>query len=173
MNAESTMFTTFETPFGTLVIAAIDGQIRHARVMTSDGKFAPDESWRRADDEFGETHGQLAAYFAGELREFSLPLELIGTPFQEQAWKLLCRVKYGTTTTYGTIARAMGRAGASRAVGGAMNQNPISIIVPCHRVLGKGGALTGYLNGLDMKRCLLAIESANEKSPSAIAEAWG
>ena len=161
MTAEPTTFTTFKSPFGNLVLAGVAGKIRSLRVVTNDGKFAPQPSWSRTDDEFVEARAQLAAYFAGKLRKFSLPLERVGTPFQKEAWRILRALPYGTTTTYGEIARTMGRPYASRAVGGAMNRNPITIIIPCHRVLGKDGALTGYLNGTDMKRRLLAMEAAN------------
>ncbi len=161
MTAEPTTFTTFKSPFGNLVIAGVAGKIWSMRVVTDDGRFAPQRSWIRADDELAEARAQLTAYFAGQLRKFSLPLELTGTPFQKQAWRVLCAVPYGTTTTYGEIARTMGRPNASRAVGGSMNRNPITIIIPCHRVLGKDGALTGYLNGTEMKHRLLAREAAN------------
>ncbi len=161
MTAESTKFTTFKSPFGNLVIAGVSGRIRSMRVVTDDGRFVAQPSWSRADDEFAEVRAQLTAYFAGKLRNFSLALELVGTPFQKDAWRILRTVPYGTTTTYSEIARTMGRPKASRAVGGAMNRNPISIIIPCHRVLGKNGDLTGYLNGTEMKRRLLAMESAN------------
>jgi methylated-DNA-[protein]-cysteine S-methyltransferase len=161
MRTESKNYTTFKSPIGTLVIAGRAGKIQSLRVVTEDGRFAPQPSWNRADDEFAEASAQFAAYFAGKLRKFSLPLELVGTPFQMDAWRILRAVPYGTTTTYGEIARTMGRPNASRAVGGAMNRNPITIIVPCHRVVGKDGALTGYLNGTEMKHRLLAMESAN------------
>jgi methylated-DNA-[protein]-cysteine S-methyltransferase len=159
MKVEPTIFSTYDCPFGTLVLASTEGKIFSARVMTGDGLFTPDSSWIRVDVEFANAHAQLAAYFAGELQDFSLPLSLAGTPFQEHAWRILRSVPYGTTTTYGEIARTMGRPDASRAVGGAMNRNPITIIVPCHRVVGKNGSLTGYLNGVDMKRSLLSMES--------------
>ncbi len=161
MTAEPTTFTTFKSPFGNLVIAGVAGKIRSMRVVTADGRFAAQPSWSRADNEFSEARAQLSAYFAGELRKFSLALELVGTPFQKDAWRILRAVPYGTTTTYGEIARTMGRPNASRAVGGAMNRNPITIIIPCHRVLGKNGALTGFLNGTEMKHRLLAMEAAN------------
>lgn len=161
MTAERTIYTTIKSPFGEIVMAGVAGKIRSMRVVTDDGRFAAQPSWRRADDEFAEARVQLAAYFAGKLRKFSLPLELVGTPFQQDAWRILREVPYGTTTTYGEIARTMGRPNASRAVGGAMNRNPITIVIPCHRVVGKDGALTGYLNGTEMKHRLLAMESAN------------
>ncbi len=161
MPAEPTTFTTLNSPFGNIVIAGVAGKIRSMHVVTEDGRFAAQPSWSRADDEFAEAGAQLEAYFAGKLRKFSLPLELVGTPFQKDAWRILRAVPYATTTTYGEIARMMGRPNASRAVGGAMNRNPITIIVPCHRVLGQDGALMGYLNGTEMKRRLLAMEAAN------------
>lgn len=161
MKTDRTSYTTFKSPYGPLVIAGAAGKIRSVRVVSADGRFAPPSSWHRADHEFAEAIAQLTDYFAGKLRDFSLPLELVGTPFQKGAWRILRTVPYGTTTTYGEIARTMGRPNASRAVGGAMNRNPITIIVPCHRVLGNDGSLTGYLNGTDMKRRLLAMEAKN------------
>ena len=141
MNTESTVFTEFESPIGTIVIAAVKGKICCGRIVTDDGRGAPQRAWTRADDELAEARAQMAAYFAGQLRAFTLPLELKGTPFQKHAWRLLRAVPYGTTTTYGHIASAMGRVGASRAVGRAMHDNPISIVVPCHRVVQKDGKL--------------------------------
>jgi len=103
---------------------------------------------------------QLAAYFAGELREWSLPLDLRGTSFQLQAWQALCQIPYGTTRAYSEHAIAIGHPRAVRAVGAANGANPISIIVPCHRLIGKGGALVKYGGGLEIKRRLLELEGA-------------
>lgn len=166
MMTEAVLYTEMESPFGTVVVAGTGGTIRSVRVMTNDGRFGPPSSWQRADDVWPEARSQLRAYFAGTLREFSLPLDPSGTPFQKQAWALLREVPYGRTTTYGEIAEGLGQPNASRAVGGAMNRNPISVIIPCHRVLGKRGSLTGYLNGLDMKRRLLAMEAAHATAPT-------
>lgn len=103
---------------------------------------------------------QLRDYFAGELTEFSLSLRLEGSPFRRQVWEALRRhVPYGEVVTYGELASLAGRPGAARAVGMAVGHNPISIIVPCHRVIGAGGALTGYAGGIDRKRWLLALEA--------------
>lgn len=110
-----------------------------------------------------ETVRQLEAYFAGELREFDLPLRTDGTPFQEKCWAALRSIPYGETRTYGQQAALIGQPKASRAVGGANHRNPISILIPCHRVIGASGALTGYGGGLDMKEWLLH----HEKSHSA------
>jgi len=103
---------------------------------------------------------QLAAYFAGELREWSLPLDLRGTPFQLQAWQALRRIPYGHTRAYSEHAAAIGHPRAVRAVGAANGANPISLIVPCHRLIGKGGALVKYGGGLEIKRRLLELEGA-------------
>ena len=102
---------------------------------------------------------QLQAYFAGELRDFELPLAAEGTPFQQRVWRALCDIPYGETISYGELARRIGQPTASRAVGLANGQNPISIVVPCHRVIGANGSLTGYGGGLARKRWLLAHES--------------
>jgi methylated-DNA-[protein]-cysteine S-methyltransferase len=103
---------------------------------------------------------ELRRYFAGERVEFSCPLDLYGTPFQLEVWQALCRIPYGETRTYAEMARAIGRSLAVRAVGAANGANPIAIIVPCHRVVGSNGSLTGYGGGLPMKEWLLALEGA-------------
>lgn len=108
-----------------------------------------------------ETARQLREYFAGQRREFDLPLRLRGTAFQMQVWKALQAIPYGEVRTYGEIARAIGKPKACRAVGMANHKNPISIIVPCHRVVGAGGSLTGYGGGLENKRFLLELEKRN------------
>ena len=105
---------------------------------------------------------ELAAYFAGKLRTFTVPLGPVGTPFQLSVWEALRQIPYGETRTYGEIAAAVGRPKAVRAVGQANHVNPLPIFIPCHRVVGKGGALTGYAGGLDLKRALLALESGKE-----------
>jgi methylated-DNA-[protein]-cysteine S-methyltransferase len=101
---------------------------------------------------------QLADYFAARATRFDLPLDLQGTPFQRSVWQALLGIAAGRTRSYGEIARDVGAARAVRAVGAAVGKNPVSVIVPCHRVIGSGGALTGYAGGLDRKRALLALE---------------
>lgn len=108
-----------------------------------------------------EAARQLREYFAGQRREFDLPLRLRGTAFQMQVWQVLQAIPYGEVRTYGEIARAIGKPKACRAVGMANHNNPISIIVPCHRVVGAGGSLTGYGGGLENKRFLLELEKRN------------
>ena len=108
-----------------------------------------------------QTSEQLQQYFAGERRVFDVPLDLgCGTPFQQRVWQQLLAIDYGDTCSYGAVSHALGQASAVRAVGGAVGRNPISIIVPCHRVLGGKGSLTGYAGGLDRKVALLQLESA-------------
>lgn len=107
-----------------------------------------------------KTHGQLEEYLAGERRRFELPLAPGGTPFEREVWEKLLEIPYGETCTYGEIAARLGRPGASRAVGMANHRNPIAIIIPCHRVIGKNGALTGYAGGLKIKERLLSLEGA-------------
>lgn len=125
---------------------------RHPRSDRQDGgDRRPTTIWR-------EARAQLTAYFAGELIEFDLPLAPQGTEFQKQVWLALRRIPFGATTTYGEIARALGDAGAVRAVGAANGRNPLPIIVPCHRVIGANGSLTGFGGGLPVKRWLLDHE---------------
>ena len=109
---------------------------------------------------FAEAEAQLHAYFAGELERFELPLAPRGTAFQRSVWDALREIPYGRTTTYSELAASIGRPSACRAVGAANGRNPLPVIVPCHRVLGAAGALTGYGGGLERKRDLLAFEAA-------------
>ena len=111
---------------------------------------------------------QLNAYFAGDLREFDLPLKLAGTPFQLAVWRALQDIPYGQTTSYGELARRVGTPKGSRAVGLANGSNPIAIVVPCHRVIGSNGKLTGYGGGLDNKQTLLALERQHAGAQAAL-----
>lgn len=108
---------------------------------------------------------QLKEYFAGTRQSFDVPLHLIGTPFRMKCWQALCTIPYGETRSYGEQAAIIGCPKASRAVGGANHHNPVCIIVPCHRVIGADGSLTGYGGGLDMKEWLLAHERAHKQNP--------
>jgi methylated-DNA-[protein]-cysteine S-methyltransferase len=114
----------------------------------------------RDDARFTETARQLGEYFAGERTAFDLPLRATGTAFEQRVWDELRDIPYGETTSYGAIARRLGHPRAARAVGRANGRNPLAIVVPCHRVIGASGALTGYAGGLDRKRALLALERA-------------
>ena len=121
-------------------------------------KTPPSPEWRHDPGMQCEAIRQLDEYFAGARRSFDLPLALEGTPFQRRVWQALAGIPYGETIDYGELARRVGRPGAARAVGGANARNPVSIVLPCHRVVGAGGRLTGYAGGLDVKRGLLEHE---------------
>ena len=114
--------------------------------------------WQRDPGPFRQVAVDLEAYFAGERPDFALPLDLRGTDLQRQVWEVLRRCPHGATTTYGEVARSVGRPTAARAVAGAVGRNPVAIVVPCHRVIGADGSLTGYAAGLERKRRLLALE---------------
>ncbi|KKD08138.1 methylated-DNA--[protein]-cysteine S-methyltransferase [Streptomyces sp. WM6386] len=162
--------TTIDSPYGPLTLVATDGTLsglymtdqRHRPPQETFGMWVPPRERSRArgsdDRSFGEAADQLAAYFAGELKEFTLELHLDGTPFQRSVWQRLLRIPHGETRTYGDLADALGKPGASRAVGLANGKNPIGIIVPCHRVVGADGSLTGYGGGLERKQRLLDFE---------------
>ncbi|MFC3995243.1 methylated-DNA--[protein]-cysteine S-methyltransferase [Nocardiopsis sediminis] len=116
---------------------------------------------------FAAAAEQLTAYFAGDPAGFDLPLDLHGTPFQRRVWTGLRTIPYGETTTYGELAEEIGSPGASRAVGLANGRNPVGVIVPCHRVVGSTGSLTGYGGGLERKRFLLALEGRSRPTPAS------
>ncbi|MGV9230317.1 methylated-DNA--[protein]-cysteine S-methyltransferase [Streptomyces nigra] len=151
--------SVIDSPYGPLTLVAEDGVLC--------GLYMTDQRHRPAEETFGpldaspfaQTEEELEAYFAGELRQFTVPLHLKGTPFQLTVWNHLRTIPYGETRTYGQLAEALGKRGASRAVGLANGKNPIGIIVPCHRVIGATGSLTGYGGGLPRKQRLLAFES--------------
>jgi methylated-DNA-[protein]-cysteine S-methyltransferase len=155
---EPTLFSLIETPVGELLLTA-DGARRLTRLHFPGRTAAIPAQWARDDDALAAPRAQLREYFAGARRDFDLELAPSGTPFQLQVWEALCAIPYGATASYGEIAHAVGQPGAARAVGGANNRNPIAIVVPCHRVIGSGGALVGYGGGLERKRALLALEA--------------
>ncbi|MGV9564573.1 methylated-DNA--[protein]-cysteine S-methyltransferase [Streptomyces sp. NPDC003480] len=151
--------TLVDSPYGLLTLVADDG-VLCGLYMVDQRHRPPEETFGDRDEApFAAAADQLAAYFAGELKEFTLELRLEGTPFQRSVWEQLRRIPYGETRSYGELADALGKSGASRAVGLANGRNPIGIIVPCHRVVGANGSLTGYGGGLDRKKRLLDFES--------------
>ncbi|MEU3183514.1 methylated-DNA--[protein]-cysteine S-methyltransferase [Streptomyces sp. NPDC006923] len=157
--------TVIDSPYGPLTLVATDGVLSGLYMV--DQRHRPgQETFGDPDSRpFGEVRGQLGAYFEGELSEFDLPLRLDGTPFQRAVWEQLREIPYGETRSYGELALALGKPGASRAVGLANGKNPIGIIVPCHRVIGSTGGLTGYGGGLDRKQRLLVFEGAAAEAP--------
>jgi methylated-DNA-[protein]-cysteine S-methyltransferase len=144
---------SLETPIGPLRLSA-EGD-RLSRV-----EFAASADARSSEPVLLQAEAQLRAYFAGALRRFDLPLAPRGTAFQLSVWDALLEIPYGATTSYSELAAAIGRPSACRAVGAANGRNPLAVIVPCHRVIGAAGALTGYGGGLERKRMLLALEAA-------------
>lgn len=147
---------TVSSPIGPLTLIATDHALTEIRFGADDD--APDDA--RDHPIVAAAAAQLAAYFAGARRTFDLPLAPTGTAFQRAVWRALGDVAYGQTTGYGALARALGRPTAARAVGAANGANPLPIVVPCHRVIGADGTLTGYAGGLTIKRWLLAHEAA-------------
>jgi methylated-DNA-[protein]-cysteine S-methyltransferase len=146
------------SPIGKLLLAGDEGALRCLAFVEGRHPTEPAPEWTPAEEPFRETARQLAAYFAGELTAFDLPLELEGTPFQQTVWRALCDIPYGETISYGELARRIAKPEAVRAVGAANGQNPVAIVVPCHRVIGSNGKLTGYGGGLPVKEALLALE---------------
>jgi methylated-DNA-[protein]-cysteine S-methyltransferase len=147
-----------QTPVGKLLLA-MDGQgLRHIHFETGRHALEPSEDWEPGAGALHEARAQLKAYFAGTLTEFDLPLAPHGTDFQQRVWLELLRIPYAATTTYGEIARSLGDLQATRAVGSANGRNPLPIVVPCHRVIGANGDLTGFGGGLPVKRYLLDHE---------------
>jgi methylated-DNA-[protein]-cysteine S-methyltransferase len=145
-----------ETPVGTLTVVAGD---RGVRAVLFPRERPPGGAVEGEHPLLAAVEAQLAEYFAGGRTVFELPLDLVGTEFQRRAWLALAEIPYGTTVSYGEQARRLGRPGAARAVGAANGRNPVSIVLPCHRVVGAGGRLTGYGGGLDAKRALIEHEA--------------
>jgi methylated-DNA-[protein]-cysteine S-methyltransferase len=157
------LYTFIESPIGDLLVTGerADGALTITRLLTPGHDRRADDSWVRDDDAFAELRRQLGEYFTGERRDFDVRANAPGTPFQQLVWDELRRIDYGHTSSYGQVAMAIGAPTAVRAVGGANGRNPISIIVPCHRVVGSNGTLTGYAGGLAAKSWLLAHERRN------------
>lgn len=155
-------FTTMGSPVGELMLTS-DGEALTGLFMEEHAggpRNGPEAGWKREAAPFRDAVAQLRAYFAGESESFTLPLAPVGTDFQKKVWAALAAIPYGETRSYGEVAQGIGQRGASRAVGLANGSNPISIIVPCHRVIGANGTLTGYGGGLERKRWLLEHEGA-------------
>ncbi|MBM9505069.1 methylated-DNA--[protein]-cysteine S-methyltransferase [Actinacidiphila acididurans] len=161
----TTVHTVVDSPCAPLTLVARDGAL--AGLYMTDQRHRPaQETFGPRDDTlpvFAEATEQLAAYFAGERTDFDLGLAMAGTPFRQRVWAALCDIPYGETVTYGELAEAIGQPNASRAVGLANGRNPISIVVPCHRVIGSNGSMTGYGGGIERKRWLLAFESGAQQ----------
>ncbi|MHC4945017.1 MAG: methylated-DNA--[protein]-cysteine S-methyltransferase [Planctomycetota bacterium] len=152
-------YTFTNSPVGMLYLSGNDEVLKELLFASGREQELSEQDRPENRAAFREVIRQLDAYFSGVLKEFDLPLEPEGTPFQKAAWKALLSIPYGKTLTYGEQARRMGNPKACRAVGAANGRNPISIIIPCHRVIGQSGKLTGYGGGLDAKKYLLQLEA--------------
>ncbi|KRB98063.1 cysteine methyltransferase [Hydrogenophaga sp. Root209] len=157
-----TVFTSWQGPLGAMTLAATPRGL--SGVWFDGQRHGPDTSaWRRdpSNPLLLKAIGQLTEYFAGQRKHFDLPLDLnAGTPFQQQVWQALLGIAPGATTSYGGLSASIGKPAAVRALGAAVGRNPVSVVVPCHRVLGADGSLTGYAGGLDRKTALLSLEGA-------------
>jgi methylated-DNA-[protein]-cysteine S-methyltransferase len=153
------LYTSFDSPVGEL-LAVGDGHTLHGLYM-QEGRtaIAVRGAWEAADEPFAQVREQLTDYFASKRTVFEVPLTMTGNAFQRRVWRALQEIPYGETISYGELARRIGVPSAFRAVGVANGQNPISVIVPCHRVIGADGSLTGYGGGLERKRLLLELEA--------------
>ena len=152
--------TTITSPIGELLLLSDGVALRSLWMQDGPRPLPPDPAWKQDDGPFDQVIAQLKQYFEGRRTAFDLPLVLDGTPFQQRVWAALQTIPYGTTISYGELAARIGRPGASRAVGLANGRNPVSVIVPCHRIIGADGSLTGYGGGLERKRLLLWLEGA-------------
>jgi methylated-DNA-[protein]-cysteine S-methyltransferase len=155
---ESLLYHVFPSPLGEFYIASAGKSLVYAGFDNPERYWSRRPMKKQVDGVLDLAQKELEAYFAGRLKTFSLPCSYQATPFREKVWQELTRIPYGETITYGELAERIGNPRACRAVGQANHFNPLSIIIPCHRVIGKGGALVGYGGGLDKKSWLLRFE---------------
>jgi methylated-DNA-[protein]-cysteine S-methyltransferase len=155
-------YDRYQSPQGTLFLAATPKGLAGV-YFNGQKNFPKRRGWQldRRHPVLRRARRELAEYFAGRRRRFGVPLDPQGTPFQRSVWKQIARVGYGETLSYGELARRAGHPGSARAAGAATGRNPLGIIVPCHRILGANGSLTGYAGGVFRKRALLAMEKSN------------
>lgn len=151
--------TTITSPIGRLLLIGDEQALHGLYMLDGPNPLALDPEWTEDPAPFAAVIAQLDEYFAGERTVFDVPVELHGTPFQRQVWRALCDIPYGRTISYGELARRIDNPSAVRAVGLANGRNPVSVIVPCHRVIGADGSLTGYGGGVERKRRLLDLEA--------------
>jgi methylated-DNA-[protein]-cysteine S-methyltransferase len=153
-------FTFYESPIQSLRLVSDGRSLIGLYMMSEQPALTSASDWLEDEtaEPFPETKQQLTAYFAGNLTEFDLPLQLAGSPFQQKVWEALKTIPYGTAISYGALAQQIGQPSASRAVGLSNGRNPVSIVVPCHRVIGANGKLTGYGGGIERKQWLLNHE---------------
>lgn len=152
------LYTSIDSPIGELLLLGVETMLRGLYMQEGRKPIPIASAWRQAAEPFRNVTTQLQEYFAGARSVFEVALLMEGTPFERRVWRALQDIPYGETVTYGEVARRIGEPTAARAVGLANGRNPVSVIVPCHRVIGANGALTGYGGGLERKRTLLDLE---------------
>jgi len=157
-------YTRFNSALCEIILVGNKDGLTNLHLNTGEGsrEFEIKDDWQRNDEFFAEVRGQIVEYFSGKRTEFDVILNPQGTDFQKQIWKALYEIPFGVVRTYKDIATAIGNPNASRAVGMANSKNPIPLIVPCHRVIGSSGKLTGFAHGLDAKEALLKIEGIDQ-----------
>lgn len=162
LEKHSFFYTIVKSPVGKLLLTGNGESLTGLDFQEGPHPFKPKRDWVQDDARFAQVVKQLKAYFAGDLKQFDLPLAPRGTDFQMGVWKALRSIPYGETISYGQLADQIGNPRAVRAVGGANGKNPIAIIVPCHRVIGSDGTLTGFGGGLPIKEALLRLEGSQQ-----------
>jgi methylated-DNA-[protein]-cysteine S-methyltransferase len=158
-------YASVSSPIGRLLIVSDGKRLKEIRFKTENAGRTPETGWVKGGKAVDEAARQLAEYLDGRRSSFELELEPAGTGFQRRVWEELQRIPYGTTISYAELARRIGSPKAMRAVGAANGKNPLPIVIPCHRVIGKDGSLTGFGGGLNVKRWLLALEAADGVRP--------
>lgn len=156
-----TLYTEIDSPIGELLLVGDGEALTGLHMQDGERPTRVGTGWRRTDEPFEPVIAQLREYFAGDRTEFDVRLDMRGSAFQRLVWQALLRVPHGQTASYGEIARRVGRPADARAVGWANASNPVAVIVPCHRIIGSDGSLTGYGGGLERKRLLLDLESGD------------
>ena len=156
----SISYTIVESLVGDLIIYGTESSLMGVGFLRARDCTKERETWVERPEVFREIIGQLQGYFSGTLKRFEMPISLSGTEFQQSVYRQLINIPYGETRSYSDIAEAIGNKKAVRAVGNANSKNPIAIVVPCHRVIGRDGSLTGFAGGIEAKKILLRLENA-------------
>ena len=159
---DAVFYCVMQSPVGRVLLAGNARALTHLSFQDGRHPIEPDPRWTYSEKPFQQPIRQLKEYFSGKRKAFTITLAPQGTPFQQRVWQALRTIPYGRTLSYGQIAKAIGKPKAARAVGAANGQNPVSIIVPCHRVIGSNGKLVGYGGGLSIKEALLVHESKHQ-----------
>ncbi|MCH7959252.1 MAG: methylated-DNA--[protein]-cysteine S-methyltransferase [Candidatus Hydrogenedentes bacterium] len=161
MSDDRVVYTYMKSPMGSILLARKEAGLTHICFQEGSRAVKPESGWHQEDSSLSEASAQLHDYFYGNRRDFDLPLAPEGTSFQQQVWRALQQIPCGETMSYGELAKQIGRPTASRAVGAANGRNPLPIVIPCHRVIGADGRLTGYAGGVEIKESLLRHEGAH------------